>query len=163
MGPLLTAFMIETQKWQVPFWVYFAMNVLALGLVIAFLQETYYDRTIPAAEQPAKGPRWGRLVGTVQWKSRYLRNTFKQACWRTVSVFIKPIILISCLFYALVCFFFFLSPVFSLLFSSPFPFPLSSRIPLFSSRFTLLTLSFPSPPYIYPIQLLGTPLTQETY
>jgi hypothetical protein len=102
VGPLLTAFMTITKPWQVPFWVYFAMNILALGLVIAFLQETYYDRTIPASEQPAKGSRVARLVGTAQFKSRHLRNTFGQACWRTVSVLIKPTILLSCLFYCMV-------------------------------------------------------------
>ncbi|KAK0613214.1 major facilitator superfamily domain-containing protein [Immersiella caudata] len=99
-GPLLTAFMLDSQKWPIPFWVYFAMNVLALFLVIGWLQETYYDRTIPVADQPARGSRIGRLIGTAQFKSRHLRNTFKQACWRTVSVLIKPIILISCFFYA---------------------------------------------------------------
>jgi len=100
MGPLLTAFMLNTQTWPIPFWVYFAMNGLALALVIGFLQETYYDRTIPASEQPPGGSRIGRLVGTAQFKSRHLRNTFGQACWRTVSVIMKPTILISCFFYA---------------------------------------------------------------
>jgi len=102
VGPLLTAFMIETQRWQIPFWVYFAMNGVAMVLVIGWLQETYYDRTIPAGEQPAKGSRIERLVGTAQFKSRHLRNTFGQACWRTVSVILKPIVFISCLFYAFV-------------------------------------------------------------
>src|SRR4051794_28321921 len=37
MGPLLTAFMLNTQTWPIPFWVYFAMNGLALALVIGFL------------------------------------------------------------------------------------------------------------------------------
>ncbi|KAK5653437.1 hypothetical protein OQA88_8922 [Cercophora sp. LCS_1] len=101
MGPLLTAFMTETKHWTVPFWVYFAMNVLGLALVAAFLQETYYDRTIPASEQPAKGSRIARLTGVAQWKSRHLRNTFGQACWRTVSVLIKPVIFLSCFFYFL--------------------------------------------------------------
>jgi hypothetical protein len=102
MGPLLAAFMTETLRWPVPFWVYFSMNILALALVICFLQETYYDRGIPADEQPARGNRLARLMGIAQWKSRHLRNTFGQACWRTASVLLKPIIAISCVFYALV-------------------------------------------------------------
>ncbi|KAL1841801.1 hypothetical protein VTJ49DRAFT_6554 [Mycothermus thermophilus] len=100
MGPLLTAFMTETQRWPVPFWVFFAMNVLGLALVICFLDETYYDRAIPADEQPARGSRLARLTGAAQWKSRHLRNTFGQACWRTVSVLLKPIVALSCVFYA---------------------------------------------------------------
>lgn len=102
MGPLLAAFITETQRWPLPFWVFFAMNVLGLALVVSFLQETYYDRSIPAEEQPAQGHRIARLIGISQWKSRHLRNTFTQACWRTVSVLLKPTVAIACLFYALV-------------------------------------------------------------
>lgn len=94
--------MTETQRWPVPFWLYFALNALGLGLVVCFLEETYYDRGIPAGQQPARGNRVARLTGVAQWKSRHLRNTFGQACWRTASVPLKPIVAISCLFYALV-------------------------------------------------------------
>ena len=103
MGPLLGAFITMTKHWSVAFWVYFAMNVLAVGLVIAFLQETYYDRSIPANEQPVRGSHIARLTGVAQFKSRHLRNTLGQACWRTVSVILKPVIVISCIFYCLVC------------------------------------------------------------
>ncbi|KAK4183721.1 putative permease of the major facilitator superfamily [Podospora australis] len=101
VGPLFAAFMTETKHWSVPFWVYFAMNALGMALVVAFLEETYYDRSIAAVNQPPKGNRVARLIGTAQWKSRHLRNTFGQACWRTVSVLLKPIVAISCVFYAL--------------------------------------------------------------
>ncbi len=52
MGPLLAAFMLDTQPWPVPFWVTTALTASCLVLVILFLEETYYDRSIPAAEQP---------------------------------------------------------------------------------------------------------------
>lgn len=94
--------MTETKPWPVPFWVYTALTVLALGLTILFLQETYYDRSIPAAEQPPRGSRPARLVGIAQWRSRHLRNTFGQAVWRTVQVVLKPTVLLSCLTYMLV-------------------------------------------------------------
>jgi MFS family permease len=100
-GPLLAAFMTETLRWPVPFWVFFAMNVLGLALVVCFLDETYYDRTIPAHEQPPRGSRIARLTGAAQWRSRGLRNTLGQACWRTASVLLKPTVAIACLFYAL--------------------------------------------------------------
>ncbi|KAK3386844.1 major facilitator superfamily domain-containing protein [Podospora didyma] len=96
VGPLLAAFITETKPWPVPFWVYFAMSVLGLVLVIAFLQETYYDRSIPP---PPRGSRIARLTGSAQWKSRHLRNTFPQAVMRTVRVVMKPTIAISCVFY----------------------------------------------------------------
>ncbi|KAL2019777.1 hypothetical protein VTK56DRAFT_9221 [Thermocarpiscus australiensis] len=101
LGPLLAAFMTETQRWPVPFWVFFAMNALALALVICFLEETYYDRTIPAQQQPPRGSRVARLLGIAQWRSRHLRNTIGQACWRPVSVLLKPVVAITTLFYAL--------------------------------------------------------------
>ncbi|KAK4460386.1 putative permease of the major facilitator superfamily [Cladorrhinum samala] len=100
VGPLFAAFMTETLHWSKPFWVYFAMNVLGLILVLAFLEETYYDRTIPADQQPARGNRVSRLIGQSQWKSRHLRNTFAQACWRAISVLLKPVVAVACLFYA---------------------------------------------------------------
>ncbi|KAK3371047.1 major facilitator superfamily domain-containing protein [Lasiosphaeria ovina] len=98
LGPLLAAFETETQPWPVPFWVYFALNVLGFGLVVGFLQETYYDRSIPP---PPRGSRLARLTGHAQWQSRHLRNTFPEACMRTVRVLLKPIILVSCGFYVL--------------------------------------------------------------
>ncbi|KAK4167479.1 putative permease of the major facilitator superfamily [Cladorrhinum sp. PSN259] len=100
VGPLFAAFMTETLHWSKPFWVYFAMNALGLVLVISFLEETYYDRAISVEQQPPRGSRISRLIGQSQWKSRHLRNTFGQACWRTISVLLKPIVAISCLFYA---------------------------------------------------------------
>jgi len=101
MGPLLAAFITATKPWPVPFWVFFAMNALAFTLVVCFLQETYYDRSIPGDEQPARGSRIARLTGVAQWRSRRLRNTFGQACWRTATVLLKPTVAITCLFYAL--------------------------------------------------------------
>ncbi|KAK3680828.1 major facilitator superfamily domain-containing protein [Podospora appendiculata] len=100
-GPLLAAFMIEKLDSSVPFWVFFALNALALGLIVVFLEETYYDRSIPADAQPARGTRLARLTGVAQWRSRHLRNTFSQACWRMVSVGLKPTVAIACLFYIL--------------------------------------------------------------
>ncbi|AEO71904.1 uncharacterized protein THITE_2124783 [Thermothielavioides terrestris NRRL 8126] len=101
MGPLLTAFITDKLRWPVAFWVFFAMNALGLVLVVCFLDETYYDRSIPAAEQPPRGSRVARLVGVSQWRSRHLRNTFTQACWRTIRVLLLPTVALSCLFYAL--------------------------------------------------------------
>ncbi|KAK3312031.1 major facilitator superfamily domain-containing protein [Apodospora peruviana] len=101
VGPLFSSFIVETKHWSVAFWVYFAMSALALGLITFGLQETYYDRTIPATEQPPSGSRGSRLVGVSQWKSRHLRNTIGQACWRTVQVVLKPTVFITCLFYIL--------------------------------------------------------------
>lgn len=46
-GPLFAAFIISTQSWPVPFWVYVAETSLCFALAILFVDETYYDRRLP--------------------------------------------------------------------------------------------------------------------
>lgn len=101
LGPLLTAFIIDTQIWQWAFGVYSIMTGLCLIAVILFVDETYYDRKSPESQLPARGPKWKRLVGIEQWHSRHLRNTFRDAVMRPVTVICKPPVLISTLYYLL--------------------------------------------------------------
>jgi len=82
--------------------VYFALTTLGLVLTVTLLRETYYDRTLPPAEQPSLGNRISSVVGLAQWKSRHLRNSVGQACWRVFSVLLKPVVFLICLFYLLV-------------------------------------------------------------
>ncbi|KAL6244298.1 hypothetical protein RBB50_008540 [Rhinocladiella similis] len=100
-GPLFAAFIITTQSWRVPFEVYIAETALCLVLTILFVDETYYDRRIPASSQPARGSRVARLLGIAQYRSRGLRNTLSQALMRPVKVALKPTVFISCFYYLL--------------------------------------------------------------
>ncbi|ETN45189.1 uncharacterized protein HMPREF1541_10066 [Cyphellophora europaea CBS 101466] len=100
-GPLFAAFIISTQKWQVPFWVYVAETALCLVLTILFVEETYYDRRLPIDSQPANGSRISRLLGVSQFKSRHLRNSFGQAMLRPVKVLLKPTVFLSSFYYLL--------------------------------------------------------------
>ncbi len=95
MGPLLAAFMLTTQPWPAPFWLFTALAATSLVLVTLFLRETYYDRRIPAADQPSLGSRIAQLTGLAQFRSRHLRNTFPQAVLRTVLVLMKPSIFLG--------------------------------------------------------------------
>ncbi|KAJ3572940.1 hypothetical protein NPX13_g4880 [Xylaria arbuscula] len=101
LGPLLAAFQIATKPWPTPFWVYTAETTLAVVLTVLFVEETYYDRRIPQAEQPDRGNRVTSLLGIAQWRSRGRRNTFFQAFMRPVRVISKPTVLISCFYYFL--------------------------------------------------------------
>ncbi|KAI1341156.1 MFS general substrate transporter [Xylariaceae sp. FL0016] len=101
LGPLLAAFQITTEPWPTPFWVYTAETALCLVLTILFVEETFYDRRIPAAEQPNRGTHVTRLLGIAQWKSRHTRNTFGQACMRPIKALMKPTVIISCCYYFL--------------------------------------------------------------
>jgi hypothetical protein len=78
------------------------MTALALVLTTLFLKETYYDRTIPLAEQPPLGSRIGMVTGMTQWKTRHLRNSPSQAAWRVFSVLLKPVVFLICIFYLFV-------------------------------------------------------------
>ncbi|CAD0100111.1 unnamed protein product [Aureobasidium mustum] len=72
MGPMLTAFIITTQKWPIAFWVYFVM-----------------------------GTRLQQILGISQYRSRHLRNSFGQACSRPFRVIIKPTVFLSNVYYTL--------------------------------------------------------------
>ena len=98
-GPLFAAFIIATESWQVPFWVYVAETALCLVLVILFVEETYYDRRLPS--QPERGTHLTRLLGLAQWKSRHQRNTFTQAMMRPVKTILKPTVFLTSLYYLL--------------------------------------------------------------
>lgn len=100
-GPLFAAFIITTQPWYVPFWVYTAETGLCLVLTVFSVRETYYDRRIPASQQLSTGNRITSLTGIAQWRSRHLRNTLGQAVMRPIKVLLKPTVFISCLYYLL--------------------------------------------------------------
>lgn len=76
-------------------------TVIALVLTILFVEETYYDRRIAAQDQPPRGSRLARLTGISQFRSRHLRNSFADACMRTVRVILKPTLLLTCIYYLL--------------------------------------------------------------
>ncbi|KAF3763205.1 MFS general substrate transporter [Cryphonectria parasitica EP155] len=101
MGPLLAAFMIAYKPWPTPFWVYTAETALVLILAALVVDETYYDRRIPASAQPPRGSRISRIVGISQFRSRHLRNSFGAACMRVVKVLTKPTVLLSATYYLL--------------------------------------------------------------
>lgn len=101
MGPLLAAFQIAFKPWPTPFWTYTAETALVLVLTILIVDETYYDRRIPAAEQPPRGSRVARLLGLAQFRARHTRNSFPQAAMRAVRVLLKPTVFLATAYYFL--------------------------------------------------------------
>lgn len=102
-GPLIAAFIITTQDWDVPFWVFTAMVGLCFILIILVGDETFYNRKIPPEQRPRRaggvGGQLSRLIGIEQWRSRHQRSSFRQACMRPVVVLLKPTVFLSCTFY----------------------------------------------------------------
>ncbi|GAD95174.1 major Facilitator Superfamily protein [Paecilomyces variotii No. 5] len=98
-GPLFAAFIISTQSWRIPFVVYTLETFLCLALVVLFVDETYYNRSIPQSAQPPRKSRFMRLIGLEQWKSRSQRSSLKEAIMRPVKVVLKPTVAISVFYY----------------------------------------------------------------
>lgn len=72
---------------------------LCLVCIVLFVDETYYNRRIPAAERPVPKSRVKRLLGIEQWHSRNQRSTFYQAFMRPWQVIAKPTVLLSMTYY----------------------------------------------------------------
>lgn len=93
--------MIAYKPWPTPFWVYTAETALVLLLTALFVDETYYDRRIPASAQPPRGSRISRVLGISQFRSRHLRNSFGSACMRIVKTIMKPTVMLATVYYLL--------------------------------------------------------------
>jgi hypothetical protein len=75
------------------------LTALCLVLITLFVDETFYNRHIPAAERPVPQSRWKRLVGIEQWHSRKQRSTPWQAFMRPWVVIVKPTVFLSMFYY----------------------------------------------------------------
>lgn len=91
--------MISTQSWRLPFWIYTIETGLCLILVILFVDETYYNRSIPTSQQPVRRSRILRLIGVEQWRSRSQRSTLREAFMRPIKVILKPTVFMSVFYY----------------------------------------------------------------
>jgi len=100
-GPLFTAFILNTTKWNWGFGLLTIMTGLCLIAIILFADETFYHRHIPLSERPVPKSRVKRLLGIEQWHSRKQRSTFWQAFMRPWQVIAKPTVFLSMVYYAL--------------------------------------------------------------
>lgn len=100
-GPMFTAFIINTQRWEWAFGLYTIMTGLCLIAIVIFADETYYDRRIPVAAQPTRGSHFSRMIGIAQWRSRQHRNTLGQALQRPIIAISKLPIFLTALYYML--------------------------------------------------------------
>lgn len=101
LGPLFTAFIINKMKWPVAFWVSTGMTALGWLLIVAFMDETIYNRNIPQSEQPVPNSRLLRLLGIEQWHSRHQRQSCLQAFMRPIRAISKLPVLLCTVYYFL--------------------------------------------------------------
>lgn len=95
-GPLFGNFIVgQTGNWRYVQWLPFAVGGANILMMIAFLDETWYRRDIPRADQPERGNRVLRLLG--YWQIREHRryfDSFWKSCMRVLLVIIKPTVLL---------------------------------------------------------------------
>ena len=101
MGPLLAAFITNTQIWQWAFGIYAILSGLCLLAIIQFVEETYYDRQNTEFELVPNGPRWKRMLGIQQRQTGYIVNTPLDAVMRLIQVVIKPVVFWAMIYYML--------------------------------------------------------------
>ncbi|OQV06562.1 hypothetical protein CLAIMM_11112 [Cladophialophora immunda] len=108
LSPLLANFIIgKTEDWQIIFWCTLAWSGFLLSLILLFGDETYYNRTVPRERQPHRGKgqinRLLRVTGIwqIQHHSGYFATVLSSYI-RLVTVFLKPVIALTMLFYAAV-------------------------------------------------------------
>ncbi|KAL8943019.1 MAG: hypothetical protein Q9216_001307 [Gyalolechia sp. 2 TL-2023] len=99
LGPCLAAFMLSTQGWGLPFWVYTIEVGLAVIAIVTCMDETYYNRQIPINLQPPRKSRFMRLIGIEQFRSRHLRSTFGRAMLRPIQALFKVPVFLSTVYY----------------------------------------------------------------
>ncbi|GES66485.1 putative MFS transporter [Aspergillus terreus] len=101
LGPLLAAFIINTQKWQWAFGVYSIETGLCLIAIILFVDETYYDRKTRQPDLVPNGPRWKRMLGIQQYQTHYIKNSAWDATKRPLLLIIKPVVFLATMYYML--------------------------------------------------------------
>ncbi|KAL8771747.1 MAG: hypothetical protein Q9209_002938 [Squamulea sp. 1 TL-2023] len=101
LGPLLASFMLTQLSWRWPFWIYTIETGVCLLAVILWGDETYYDRRLPEEKQPPRQSHLLRLIGVEQWRSRHLRNGFREAMMRALKTISRPVVLLANFYYML--------------------------------------------------------------
>jgi MFS family permease len=83
----------EKGDWRAVLYLVFGIICLDLILIVAFADETYYNRTISVEEQPPRGSRIMRLLGLWQLKNRGYFPTAWKSVVNTVSLLGNPIVI----------------------------------------------------------------------
>ncbi len=99
LGPFCASFLVWKSTWRWVFYLVSISSAVCWLLVLAFVDETFYDRRISLAQQPKRKSRLLRLVGVEQWKTRHQRSSFGRACLRPFVAVLKLPVFLSFLYY----------------------------------------------------------------
>lgn len=103
LGPCMANFMLYgTGQWRDTFWLCVGVVSLQIALVVAFVDETWYNRSKQLTEQPHRGSgpgaRFTRLLAI--WQIRHHTAYFPtilESMTRFFKVITRPAIALSCL------------------------------------------------------------------
>lgn len=108
LSPMFGNFIIgKTANWHTIFWCIIGWSAFLICMILTFGDETYYNRSVPVDQQPPRGKgqlnRLLRVTGVwqIQHHSNYFA-TILSSYIRLLEVFLKPVILLTMLFYAAV-------------------------------------------------------------
>jgi MFS family permease len=108
LAPMFGNFIVgTTAQWHTIFWCVIAWAGGLLCMILAFGDESFYNRSIPISQQPIRGKghlnRLLRVIGVWQIQNhRGYFATISSSYLRLLQVFCKPVIMLTMLFYAAV-------------------------------------------------------------
>lgn len=102
LGPLFMAAILQVTSWRVGMYLNFGIIMTSLVTIILIGQETFYPRhNVGKVVDIQSYPRWQRLTGVAQTKTKYTGNTLVSAGSRTVLTASRLPVFLICLFYFL--------------------------------------------------------------
>ncbi|KAI7331965.1 MFS general substrate transporter [Hortaea werneckii] len=96
LGPFMASFVVWGLTWRWVYWIYAILNYVGLLLIILFADETFFDRRLPANQQPAWRSRPLRLVG-VERHGTY--NVIESCCRPFLAIFKLPVLIITVFYF----------------------------------------------------------------
>ncbi|KAL8949503.1 MAG: hypothetical protein Q9222_004393 [Ikaeria aurantiellina] len=97
LGPFSASFIVWKTTWRWVFYLLAILSAICLLLILAFADETYYNRAVPTEHQPKRKSRLLRLVGIEQWQTRNQRPSLYSCILRPWLVIAKlPVFLSFC-------------------------------------------------------------------
>lgn len=101
LGPAFMAAIIQVTSWRVGMYLNFGLIMTSLLTITLLGDETFYPRHKRSSEiaNIQSMPRWQRLLGLAQTKTRYTDNTIISAGSRTALTATRLPVILVCLFY----------------------------------------------------------------
>lgn len=100
LGPLITSFIVSGTTWDWAFWLCTILAGISVVVVVLFVDETLYQRSISDGERVSRGSRLQRLMGIEQARSFHQRS-LSESLMRPVVAITKLPVLLTVIYYFL--------------------------------------------------------------